>query len=638
MVWVGLALLAGIVFFNGLRGEFVYDDTRQITQNLLIQNPAYYGKALVSDVWAFKGNADQAFSNYWRPTFIAWLIANMRAFGLESSTPWHVTNLLLHIAITLTAFGWLRSLKVDVKLAAAMAAIFAVHPAHVESVTWISGSPDLLMAWPLLGALWLTRGAVLFPKRRWVKYGLALLCGLLAMLAKEVAVVLAGLVFVLVLLEDYDPKQGWWGQMLDGKRLRRALQWAVPFIVLAVVYFIARYQVLKIVSKTNYGHVGPVEIFLTAPAILTFYVRQALIPFSVGPNYPLRPVTPATMGVENFFIPVLIVIALIAFVIWALRSVIPRGVSATTGVFPPSLPQIGLALFLLPLAPTFNILAFIPEHTVHDRYLYLPVLGFWMFLLPVVFALLAERMKIPTMKLIQNTLLAALVICIPLSVQTWRYNTAWQNELALWEWAIETDPTSAFNWSQYANWLYKADRIEEAKEAVDKALVSLAVSSAPDSLLVRAKIATEEQRYADAVADLQVVIGNQPTNVPAYEQLAVVYQQQGDLNAAAQVLLQARETNPANDCQLSSNLAVLYYLGNAKDQAQAELERIRPLTETDFSPICRQALFFLGELYTELGRTAEAQGLYQAYLQATATFTDEASLRFRQLAQQRLTP
>ncbi len=426
--------------------------------------------------------------------------------------------------------------------------------------------------------------------------------------------------------------------MLDGKRLVQALRWTAPFIVLAVVYFIARYQVLKIVSKTNYGHVGPVEIFLTAPAILTFYVRQALFPFSVGPNYPLRPVTPATMGMTNFFIPVLIVIGLIAFVIWALRSVIPRGAATTSGIMPPALPQIGLALFLLPLAPTFNILAFIPEHTVHDRYLYLPVLGFWMFLLPVALALLAERVNMPLKKLVQNTLLAALVICIPLSVQTLRYNTAWQNELALWEWAIETDPTSAFNWSQYANWLYKADRIEEAKEAVDKALVSLAVSSAPDSLLVRAKIATDEQRYADAVEDLQVVIGNQPTNVPAYEQLAVVYQQQGDLNAAAQVLLQARETNPANDCQLSSNLAVLYYLGNAKDQAQAELERIRPLTATDFSPICRQALFFLGELYVELGRTAEAQGLYQAYLQATATFTDDTSLRYRQLAQQRLTP
>ena len=102
--------------------------------------------------------------------------------------------------------------------------------------------------------------------------------------------------------------------------------------------------------------------------------------------------------------------------------------------------------------------------------------------------------------------------------------------------------------------------------------------------------------------------------------------------------MQARETNPANGCQLASNLAVLYYLGNAKDQAQAELERIRPLTATDFSPICRQALFFLGELYAELGRTADAQGLYQAYLQATATFTDDTSLRYRQLAQQRLTP
>ncbi|MCB9135644.1 MAG: tetratricopeptide repeat protein [Anaerolineales bacterium] len=638
MVWVGLAFLAGLVYVNGIKGDFVYDDVRQITQNLLIQDPAYYGKALVSDVWAFKGNTDQAFSNYWRPTFIAWLIANVRAFGVQNSALWHVTNILLHIAITLTAFGWLRSLGVEVKFAVALAAIFAVHPSHVESVTWISGSPDLLMAWPLLGALWLTRGAVVSARGRWMKYGLALACGALAMLAKEVAVVVGALVFVLVMLDDYDPKRGWWGQMLDRQRLVRAVQWALPFLVLAGVYFAARYQVLKVVSKTNYGHVGPVEIFLTAPSLLTFYVRQALFPLWVGPNYPLRPVMPATMGVENFLLPVGIVIALVVFVIWALRSVIPRGVATTKGVFSPALPQIGLALFLLPLAPTFNILAFIPEHTVHDRYLYLPVLGFWMFLLPVGFTWLSERMKIPTLRLIQNVLLGALLICIPLSAQTLRYNTAWENELALWMWAIKTDPTSAFNWSQYANQLYKAGRVEEAKTAVDKALVSLTVSSAPDSLFLRARIATDEHRYQDAVSDLQVVLNNQPTNVPAYEQLAVVYQQQGDLNAAAQVLMEGRATNPANDCELSSNLAVLYYLGNEKELAQAELERIRPLTTTDFAPICRQALFFLGELYNELGRTAEAQGLYQEYLQATATFTDDTSLRYRQLAQQRLTP
>jgi Flp pilus assembly protein TadD len=613
--WIVLALLAVLAYLNGLQGAFVYDDTRQITQNLLIQDPASWGRALTSDVWAFKGTVEQAFSNYWRPTFVAWLILNVRAFGLGNTLPWHLANLLAHIAITLTAFSWLKTLRLDPRLAAGIAAIFALHPAHVETVTWISGSPDLLMAWPLLGAVWLTQHTAAAPAGRWWRYALALLCGAVAMLAKEAAIVLPLLIFVVLMVD---------GNAAPQTRWRAALQWSAPFVIVAGAYFMARLQILGQVTRENYGHTGPIELILSAPALLTFYLRQTFLPVWIGPNYPLRPVTLANLGFENFFGP-LIVIGIVTLLGIKIARQKP-------------IAQIGLALFLLPLAPAFNIIAFIPEHTVHDRYLYLPLLGAWMVALPALAEAWGAWRRVSVSSAATTGLIAALALSAPYALQTWRYNTAWQNELALWEWAIQSDPTSAFNWSLYAKQLYEAGRMTEAKAALEKALVSLTVSSAPDSLVLRAQIATDEKRYSAAIADLHTVIAGQPTNVTAYEQLAVVYQQHGDLNAALQVLVQGRQTNPANDCELSTNIAVLYYLGNAKPQAQIELERIRPLTASDFSPICRQALFYLGELYLEQGRGPEAQALYSAYLQLTATFTDKTTLRYRQLAQQRLGP
>ena len=95
-----LAVIAFGVFANTLNGEFIYDDKRQIAQNPLIQNASLFGKAVSSDVWAFKGDGTIAGSNYYRPTFVLWLIFNFQLFGL-SAFGWHFTNILLHIGVCL---------------------------------------------------------------------------------------------------------------------------------------------------------------------------------------------------------------------------------------------------------------------------------------------------------------------------------------------------------------------------------------------------------------------------------------------------------------------------------------------------------------------------------------------------------
>src|SRR5687767_13727172 len=100
-----IALVAFVVFAITLGGDFVYDDTRQILRNPLIQDSDLYGKALASDVWAFKGDGTAAASNYYRPTFVAWMILNFKVFG-TSPFGWHLTNVLLHIGVCLLCF-WL---------------------------------------------------------------------------------------------------------------------------------------------------------------------------------------------------------------------------------------------------------------------------------------------------------------------------------------------------------------------------------------------------------------------------------------------------------------------------------------------------------------------------------------------------
>jgi len=75
-------LLSIIVYLNVLDGAFVYDDVRQIGRNTLIQDSSLFWKALTSDVWAAKGGTTVS-SNYWRPTFVTWLVFNFKLFGTD---------------------------------------------------------------------------------------------------------------------------------------------------------------------------------------------------------------------------------------------------------------------------------------------------------------------------------------------------------------------------------------------------------------------------------------------------------------------------------------------------------------------------------------------------------------------------
>src|SRR5688500_9235584 len=126
--------------------------------------------------------------------------------------------------------------------------------------------------------------------------------------------------------------------------------------------------------------------------MFTFYLRQIFFPYWMGFNYPIVPVGHPT--ISNFILPALVTPAVIAALIYLGKS--SRKV------------RIGTALFLLPLIPAMNATAFSADQIVHDRYLYLPLLGVLMILVTLVSKFLTDR----------NLLIAAVVLSIPLFIQT----------------------------------------------------------------------------------------------------------------------------------------------------------------------------------------------------------------------------
>lgn len=615
LVLLPALLLATFLYVNTLQGQFVYDDKPQIARNTLIQDESNLWRALFSDVWAFKRGDAAAVSNYWRPTFVLWLIINFQMFGLDTFG-WHLLNILMHVGVVAMAFFLLRRLKVPLWVAGTIAVLFAAHPAHTESVAWISGSPDLVLSLALLGSMWFVNS--LGQKQTKLRWGLALAFYLIALGAKEIAIFYP----IIVVMMLWRPQREF-GEV--GISWSKALTIALPFVGAAILYVIVRQSILGQIAQWPDGGADAKSALLSVPMVFTFYLRQIVFPYWIGPSYPIRAVTPSNIGLMNFVTPLFISLFAGGGMLWlAYRNKLAR---------------IGLALFVLPLIPAMNIGAFEPEQIVHDRYLYLPLLGFLILTVPLV-AKLFERAKLSDANRRPWLLLAvAIAICVPLSVQTFGYNRAWLSNEALWQWAMRTDPTASVNYVQYGAEMLNQKRFAEAAVSYERAL-----QMRPQNLgyLGHGRALTGLERFDEAERDLKVITSQPTERVPsyvmylAYEALAVNYQDQKKPNEAANTLDEARRRLPQYRAALTEKISIILYLSGKKEDAYAQLDSVRAQAKQETLPESRFVFYRIGLIATELGRYGEARAAFQEYLALTTSMQDPEFLQTRAASEEAL--
>jgi tetratricopeptide (TPR) repeat protein len=191
-----LFLLAVVVFYPAFHAGFIWDDDQLLTANPLVKAPDGWWR-----VWV-EGTADY----FPLTTTTLWL--EWRLWGMNSG-PYHVTNILFHATVTVLTWQTLKRLRIPGAWLAA--AIFAVHPVCVESVAWISERKNSIsQIFFLLSIIHYVRFE---EKGRIWRYVAAVLCFLLALLAKTSVVMLP---FILWLL-------AWW-RYEELKPLRQSYQ------------------------------------------------------------------------------------------------------------------------------------------------------------------------------------------------------------------------------------------------------------------------------------------------------------------------------------------------------------------------------------------------------------------------------
>lgn len=609
---IGIAVLLTVVgYANATKGAFVYDDEFQIVKNPLIKPGGDLVKALSSDVWQFRAGVDEQRSNYWRPIFIAWLALNYRLFG-TNPIGWHVMNILIHLLVTLLGYRLLLSMLASPTVAAIATWIFAAHPAHVQSVTWISGSPDLLMSLFLMGSMI----AYLASKKtsHWGFRVAAVALFFCALLSKEAAISFVAV----LLLTDF---------VLDHRAdraiqlsLAKSLKSIVPFAIAVVIFVVLRYSVLHSLRELAPGAPGLDSVLLTIPSMLIFYIRQIFLPFEFGPIYSVRYVNSTNVGLKNFLLP-LILIAVLGYV--------ARWLYKRETVY-----KFGLIWLFLPLMLVLDPRIFVPELLVQDRYVYLPVFGAAMLLAGGIIELSARVLRGRARSAELAVIWVGLLICFGLDLITLSINPVWANGVALWEHGVKVDPSSALANVQLANEYQRLGRLPEAKDAISRAIqLRPEMTSA---YLTRGVIAVRERHFENAEADFTRVLNAFPTLDAPREQLALAYQQQGRFDESIALFDEGRRVIPAKQNIYTINIAVLHKLANRNAEALSDLESLLPVLNTTRDPDLCVGWWYLGELYLEQRRKDNAAAAYDRYLKATEGGNDPQVNKQRDLAAQRL--
>ena len=191
LIALGLLVITAGVYWRALGNDFVnFDDFEYVTRNAVVK----HGLTVQSLVWSFNvGHASN-----WHP--LTWMshMLDVSLFGMKPMGH-HAVSLLLHLASTVLVFLILGRMTKSAWKSAFVAALFAVHPLHVESVAWIAERKDVLSTFFWL----LTMGAyVLYTEcPNWRRYLAVVALFALGLMSKPMLVTLP---FVLLLM-DYWP-------------------------------------------------------------------------------------------------------------------------------------------------------------------------------------------------------------------------------------------------------------------------------------------------------------------------------------------------------------------------------------------------------------------------------------------------
>jgi len=554
-----LAVVTLILFCPVLSFQFNnYDDAQYIINNIHVKT----GLTLGNIAWAFTSG----YASNWHPlTWISHML-DCEIYGLRSGGH-HMTNVILHTLNTLLLFRLWRCMTGHVWRSAFVAALFAWHPMHVESVAFVAERKDVLSAFFGFAALLAYWHYIQAPSVR--RYGLVMLGLALGLLSKPMLVTLP----ILMLLLDF------WPLRRDLSRTRLVLE-KTPLLALCALS-----SVLTLWAQKSGGAVAPlsalpVDIRLaTALNAYVNYIGKLFLPINLSAFYPYIYHIPLarTLSAGALFL------GISAFV-WGQARRRPYA-------------AVGWFWFVIGLLPVIGFIQ-VGNQSMADRYTYIPAIGIFVL---VTWEAAERAVAHPAVKpWLRGAAITVLVACV---LVTSRQLTYWRNSLVLFTHALEVTPQNAFAECSLGVELLSENRTEEA---IHHFQAALAVEPFFDRAAANLGLAYLDEGKIDA-AKTNLVHALQLASDNPYAQygLARVLDAQNKLDEAIPHYQAAVRINPDIPEAQSSLGAILVSQGKPKE---AEAHFAAALLA---NPNMWDAQFQYGNALLIEGRLPEAEAHYR---------------------------
>lgn len=437
----GLLLLGtALVFVQTARYEFVNcDDNEYVYENTAIQR----GPTWQCAWWAITS----PHSANWHP--LTWLshALDWRLFGKWNADldryvqSWpgghHLVNLGIHAICVILLYLVLQAMTGATWPSAFVAAVFAIHPLHVESVAWATGRKDTLSALLFL----LTLAAYHAYATRvfsWWRYAVVVVTFGLGLTAKPMLVTVP---FVLLLL-DYWPLR----RIAFFDARNRALSALLPARVILEKIPLLALSVgscfLTTWAQASVGAFKPLDFpFRLANAVISYaaFLGQMFWPAGMVVQYVHKG---PSLRLEDTLLPLAVLVPITLASIWfGLRK---------------RYLLVGWLWYVGMLVPVIGLVQ-VGAQARADRYTYLTQIGLYMM---IAWGLRDVAATWRWRALVYAAASAAVLAA--LAAVAWRQTSFWQNSLTLWTHSVECQPLNDFAQSSYADALYEAGRADEA--------------------------------------------------------------------------------------------------------------------------------------------------------------------------------
>jgi tetratricopeptide (TPR) repeat protein len=570
VAWLQAALIALVTFWvysPAISGDWLWDDSMYLSHNSQLAQPGHLWK-----VWFQPGGFIEYYPIEQTVQWIQWQLWGNDTF------PYHLTNILLHVANALLL--WRLLARLGVKLAWIGGLIFAVHPMNVESVAWISEFKNCLSLAPALLAMsaWIDYS----ERRRPRSLGLCLAFFVVSMLCK---ITLAMFPFVILLY-------AWWKRgRVQKEDVRASLLFLLISAVLVALTLHAGLSYMRHAHE-NLALIpigGPLARLALAGTVASFYFAQIFAPLSLLPIYPQWPVDPPTLWDAAPWL------AFGALLVWLWTKRAGWGRHAL----------FGLGFFFLNLAPFSGLhgISYMSFTWVMDHLLYLPAIG----VIALVAAALGDLdQRIAVTSQVVGTALVTLLVAL-LAFRAHWYAAAFTGEETLWTYTIERNPGAWLAQNNLGKLMLEMGRPGPAANYFAAAVSANPALAELHSNLGNALV--QAGRVDAGLAELELGLQMDPFAAPTNNNLGIVLARSGKLKEALPYFITAVRAKP-DDPEAYSNLGNTF-LGLGRPDAAVHWYEQAITLKPDYIA----AHDNLGIVLGQLGRIPQAITQFEIVLQ-----------------------